>query len=106
MRSLIQIEGVAHGECHAGGKAPSDAAIIAERTGFRCLRVVRQISRNPLLLNLYRLLWIIKSWWYELQIPRRSIVFLQYPGDLFSGRFGVAFFRRILRSSHTDWLST
>lgn len=85
-------------EYHAGAKAPSDAMIIARRLGFEDFIIQKKTVKLIASSNICRILWFFKCCWYLFRMPKRAVVFIQYPENYFSERFWfglISYFRKI-----------
>ena len=88
---LLQIAEWREEEFHAGRKAIMDASQIANNLGFRTLNIYRRSSHYFWWRCILSWLWMVKCWWKSLNVPKDSIIFIQYPCNLFSGRLGLRF---------------
>lgn len=82
-------------EFHAGSKALSDVADIADIAGFQRICVDRKEYGNSFINKIYSLVWWLKSCLWLLRIPRNAIVLINYPTKVLSGRLGVMFLRAV-----------
>lgn len=94
---LMQIVDLKGKSFCAGEKAPEDVAILAEREGWRQLRVKRFLHPNRFLNFVGSCLWILCLPIWILRVPRQSAVLVPYPGDYLKGRLGFVLLRAIRR---------
>lgn len=74
--------------CDGGTKPVRDIAAILRSERVQTIPIRRFSSKNSLLQNFFRLWWILQSFYYSTKFKHGSVVFLQFPGQFFTGRLG------------------
>ena len=74
--------------CDGGTKPVRDIASILRSEGVRTIPIRRFSSKNFLLQNIFRFWWVVQSFYYSTKFKRGSVVFLQFPGQFFTGQLG------------------
>lgn len=70
--------GVLSEQFHAGGKAPSDVAILAEKSGYKPI-YIRKICGKSLLHRIVRKCFNLDWLWLYLRVKKNSVILIQVP---------------------------